>query len=122
MKRSQLAKSYRMPITVFRSEVTKLLYRVDEGEAFVVTRRAASAKGWSDEDIALLVPLNTTARDFEHIQAQVRADGEELRAEAEKARQADVVEDDAEPVERARSGVRVVGHVGEAKRGRRQQG
>src|SRR4051794_9127295 len=81
MKRSQLAKQYRVPVTVFRSEVTRLLYRVDEGEAFVVTRRVASAEGWHDEDIGVLLPLKTTAKEFEQIQEQIRADAEKARQE-----------------------------------------
>lgn len=119
MKRVQLAKQYRMPVTDFRAEITRLLYRIDEGEAFIVTRRKSSAEGSRNEDVALVVPLHTSAKDFELMQEQARADAEKAREEREQE------EDEApadEPMDRARSGVRVVGHVGDAKRGRRQQG
>src|SRR5262249_232208 len=118
MKRVHLAKQqYRMSVSGFRNDITRLLYRVDDGEAFVITRREASAEGWHEEDIAVLVPLHTSARDFEAIQEQIRADAEKTREaiEAEEVSQ-------EEPGERVRSGVRVVGQVGDAKRGRRQHG
>jgi antitoxin (DNA-binding transcriptional repressor) of toxin-antitoxin stability system len=119
MKRVQLAKQqYRMSVSGFRNDITRLLYRVDAGEAFVITRREASAEGWQEEDIAVVVPLHTTAKDFEQLQEQIREDAEKLKAlAAEEAER-----EGEEPAERVRSGVRVVGRVEDAKRGRRQHG
>jgi hypothetical protein len=113
MKRARLAKPYRISVTDFRIAVTKLLYRVDEGEAFVISRRAASADGWQEEDVGMLIPLNTSAEDLEKLREQFEADNE-----AARAKQAAY---DASP--RLRSDVRVIEEpAGDVKRGRRQHG
>jgi hypothetical protein len=110
-------KDFRRSTSEFREAQAKILNRVAAGEAFVISRRVPAkdeSKGWDEEDIAILVPLGTSAREFEGIVDQLQVDAAEA-AEREAAYQ----EDD---IKQVRSDVRVIGQAGDVKRGRRQHG
>jgi hypothetical protein len=123
MRRVQLAvgedgtRDYRRSVSEFREGLTRFLHRVVSRQAFVITRREASENGWSEEDVALVIPMRTTVREFQAIMDQLDADADEavqLARREEGAR--------GEDAPRVKSDVRIIGHVGDVKRGRRQQG